>query len=471
MDWGWRGIFRRALEFVNGSATSVSLPDRARIRYNGEIQDFEESVGGLPYRLLGGQSVAALYQSSWYINPATGSDSNKGSTPGTAIRTFAEYCRRVGSGEVQVLQYIYLLGNISESCRLRASYPQGLVLKGQRTSLYTGQLTGVTSWNYGVTPVTDGTITDAALPGTWSNSGPGGTSLVGKLVVITQGAPERVGMVAWILADLGGKTARVSQFINPLTFFAVPAVPTDRYAVVELTQLRGSTTICGDGSVSGQIDISDIELTYSTAPLSTSSANVILRSCKVDSWSASPSTLWSSFFWSVGSFWDGRLVLYGTQMYLVSSAGSDSRFETFYSQLAAYYVNPIQVLGGGALVNLDKLQIGHGSLVQTNMGAIVVCDLALGFSSAARINAGGQLDVLLGSRFCTLDMAGGYGCRIDSGGSCYWPVGGLAPTFFAFDTAGGGAEFLVGGAADTAAGLAGVGRINAANNAAAVPQS
>lgn len=62
----------------------------------------------------------------------------------------------------------------------------------------------------------NGRITDATLSGDWADSGPGGTSLVGKMIILTSGSHS--GKVAWILEDLGSKVARVSQFADPGTF-------------------------------------------------------------------------------------------------------------------------------------------------------------------------------------------------------------------------------------------------------------
>lgn len=47
--WGWKGIFKRALEFVNGTAEAVSPQARARLRYNQALGVLQVSVNGGPY--------------------------------------------------------------------------------------------------------------------------------------------------------------------------------------------------------------------------------------------------------------------------------------------------------------------------------------------------------------------------------------------------------------------------------------
>src|SRR6185369_8794395 len=47
-------------------------------------------------------------------------------------------------------------------------------------------------------------LTIATLPGTWSNSGPGSTSLVGKMIQKDDGTKT-----SFILRDAGGKTCRI----------------------------------------------------------------------------------------------------------------------------------------------------------------------------------------------------------------------------------------------------------------------
>jgi hypothetical protein len=71
---------------------------------------------------------------------------------------------------------------------------------GQRTLLYAGSVTGYQAYVYATN--TDGRLTDAAIPASWTASG-----LVGQLLVMTGGA--HIGHTAFVAVDLGAFTASI----------------------------------------------------------------------------------------------------------------------------------------------------------------------------------------------------------------------------------------------------------------------
>ena len=76
-------------------------------------------------------------------------------------------------------------------------------------------------------------LIDPSLPGTWSNSGPGGTSLIGAMLYWPS-----TGAVAFPIKDLGGKGVRFNQPTIPPTQLPTPASP-DPFVATRTTVAAG----------------------------------------------------------------------------------------------------------------------------------------------------------------------------------------------------------------------------------------
>lgn len=154
---------------------------------------------------------AYLTQPDWYIDPITGNDANSGATALLPLATFAELLSRWGVGNIlnptggiltiNILSDLPVGDPIYLPSYLTAAPDILILFQGQRTTLYTGAFTAVTTidrpnnvpWS----------ATDSALPA--ANSW---TGYLGKRVRVTSGA--NAGNMAWVAKDLGTKEARFS---------------------------------------------------------------------------------------------------------------------------------------------------------------------------------------------------------------------------------------------------------------------
>lgn len=468
-SWGFKGEENRGLEFPEGAIVSPAPADRARIRYNEQAKQLEASIDGGDYApiALTGNSNAALSQAAFYIDPVDGDDANSGDTAATAIKTWSEYAARTGDGTVSVYQIITLLNDLTEDVTIRGHHPFGMEIYGQRSVLYSGTVSGAQSWDTTVSPIVDGEIIDAALPGTWSNSGPGGTSLIGKMVIMTSGA--NTGKVAHLLKDLGAKTARIGQLVNPLTFATGNPAPGDTFNVLDLTKINGSVRMFSqDVAGEGYAGVYDVEVVDTASP-------IIGRSGVLDTaWAIYRQTTSLSHGLTCDITSTG--VLFRTFMDAQSMNGAFGYFASSFLDARIYLnssrctfglINPHQAVVGGVLGNPSFLTIDQSEAqVSGSYGGL---DIVTAGEALARTLGGGILDVLSGARAWTLGQTNGYGVWLDGYATAFWPAGGSAATYYEFDNSGSGVEFRVGGVNTTAAALAAAGTITAANNAAAIP--
>lgn len=215
-------------------------------------------------------------QPEWFINAATGSDTNAG-TAGAPLRTLGEWHRRIGEGPIVVTMIVTLQTDIAEDLNLlNLTYGPNLVqpflpitVSGSLTiqgttpvALRTGTFTAVQVENPAA-PL-DATITDAALPGvSWSDSGPGGSSLVDRRIVLID-RPMTSGFqpFGWLALDKGAKVARHSPFMDFATFTQTAPLVGERYEVQQLTKLTGSIHYAGEGGAGfpGALNLLSLEL-------------------------------------------------------------------------------------------------------------------------------------------------------------------------------------------------------------------
>jgi hypothetical protein len=475
--FGFKALKNRALELpagvTEGLAVANAPTDRARFRYNKLAKQLEVSIDGGDYFPIAFGGQGALSQPAFFIDPTNGDDAAAGTSAATAIRTWAEYESRIGDGVVSVAQVVNLLGNLNEGVyRIRGAYPLGLTIQGQRTVIHSGSVTGVQNWNVGVTPPVDGRITDAALTGEWSNSGPGGTSLIGKALVYTSGA--QAGRVTYTLADLSAisaKTARVNDAIDVFTFASGMPLVGDGYDVVDLTQMNG-TILFEDRDVPGIgfVDLEDVEVVSSTGPAlrgisgSIGAGVAIIR--QTGGPVASLSYVAANF---VGTFFN-RCHLGLTQsdnFAFFNCSFRDTRILLENAMLLFDMLNPSQrvAAGAGFFGASDALAISIGGRARVS-GSFGACDIGVASQAVVRVNVGGALDAIGTGVIWSVLATAGFGVWVDAMASALWTAGTSAVVHYRFD---GGTEFRVGGVNTTAVALAGAGTVTAANNAVAVP--
>jgi hypothetical protein len=203
------------------------------------------AAGARWFRQATVDDAAWLDQAQWHINAVTGNDQNDGATSLTALQTWAELRRRLGIGPITHMTTVTIESDLPLSDPIiidfeidRTLIEGGLIVQGTRTVLHSGTFTAVAP--YVPATNTPGSITDAALPVSWTASG-----LVGKLIVLT-GRPVTDPLIGpptgYVAVDLGAKTARFSPFLDITTQAGnTPVVPIlgEAYSVVELTKVHG----------------------------------------------------------------------------------------------------------------------------------------------------------------------------------------------------------------------------------------
>lgn len=196
-------------------------------------------------------------QSTWYIDPLSGSEENDGLTSSTPIKTFQELNRRL-DGVINTTINITILNDITETSpklNVRTAKPGIFVnVFGTRTTVRTSTLT---SAGTNATPASNlaPSITDTSVV-SW-------TSEVGKFVEITSGA--QTGAICQILKDTGSGTARTTPWMIASGVSAAVTTPPDSgsaYRVYNITD-------------SGNLSINMSELTGRTVRLNDLIVNML----------------------------------------------------------------------------------------------------------------------------------------------------------------------------------------------------
>lgn len=327
------------VELGGGSAMAVSSANEGRLRYNETLQRVEVSENGGAFTDLGGNltvpdlaglaalddttldgggvvAVASLlddfelsktstvaadginvintasgvgrwhrritpsnywaYRTTWYIDEAAGDDEN----PGTAVAPLAshdELVRRIGPrlGLAATVD-VYIVGNYTGNWDWR-QYPSpvliSIVYHGVRTVIYSGSVTAVVPYNAagGVA----GSITDAAIPVSWTASG-----LVDKLFVMTSGACNAY--VGSIVKDLGAKRANYQQLIDIPTYTSGDPALGDTFDVYDLTVLTGALYSAPQVRIFVQdVQFSPVGPVYADCMFCNGPSYVEIRSCLI----------------------------------------------------------------------------------------------------------------------------------------------------------------------------------------------
>lgn len=233
-----------ALTITNGGAGAGTLatlrgPGYALCVFNGTNWVLQQFGGAATM----GANPAA--QTTWYINPSTGSDSATGLS-GAPLATAAEFFRRIrGVTLTAATVDVYVQGNVTEN--IDADITLGtnvyMTFHGVRTSILTGSLTSGTQ-NWSSTTPQDGRVIASGLPTSWTSSL--GANLNCLLSITTAGGAA----TCWIAKDLGSKTARVS---NPMLadFTNATIASGNAFAAYTLTRFGADVTMnvkCGHGS-------------------------------------------------------------------------------------------------------------------------------------------------------------------------------------------------------------------------------
>ena len=119
----------------------------------GEVQDLRKDVDEAFTALESELPVpGATTQLAWYIDPVDGDDANDGSS-GAPLKTWAEFRRRIGR-EIftDAVTVNIAAGTIAEDIVIDGgfmSFPKHLIIRGTRTVLYEGSITGYVAYNVG----------------------------------------------------------------------------------------------------------------------------------------------------------------------------------------------------------------------------------------------------------------------------------------------------------------------------------
>jgi len=427
---------------------------------------------------IGGSGSSYLTQAEWYINATTGNDQNDGETSLTALKSFAEWSSRIGHDTVTVASLVYLETDLDEpGFPILGSYPFGLTIQGTRTALHTGVVSNLAGYDFTVSPCVPGEFEDATLTGaSWSDSGPGATSLVDKVVELTSGA--LAGASGWIAKDLGAKVCRPTPtFINPDTFANGFPSNGDTFVVSDLTKLEGGPVYFAHRLASGYADgvlVRDCALLGGAVDFGLSlvaSTPYYLYHCITGSAAhntGGASGLVNCFTASLagGTYQvqDGGLYYTGGLNHnQFRSAGRDGQVTLSYNVLSQFLVG---------IPNNVTFQARDTGMVTVGTNANLLLADEQRPNACVVLVGSGSLCSLLGKVHTLNQGAVGYGVWLDSGGQGFWanPVayGVNASDHMNFDNP--GTEVYVGGSAQTVAGLGAAGHVNAGTLACMVPR-
>ena len=472
-------IPRDQLHLEDGATIAVSPSGQGILRYNDTTKTFQVSVDGGPYQDLPGN--AFLSQPVWHVNALTGSDSADGKTAGTALATFAEWTRRIARGVVTVACIVFLDSDLAEAGYvIDGTFPLGLTIQGQRTVLHSGVVSSLVGYDFAVSPIVAGSFEDATLTGTsWDDSGPGGTSLVNKFVVLTSGALSGAG--GWVAKDLGAKVCRPTPtFVDADTFANGFPANTDTFDVCDLTKIEGGPLFflqgAGGGSLSSlnPVTVRDCELLGD--PAVNFGATVVARQpySIYDSviGAATQECPGGSFSSIVNCLYDNGAFTYQVRdgVLFVNGGLNHTQFRTAAVGAEIYLgLNVLSQFLTGIPSNVVFRADDGGRITLFSSANLLLCDEQRANASVLNCTSG-SIILLRGQAFSLNQGGVGYGIWVDAGGQVFWDddPDPLAADHMNFDAP--LVDVSVGGTAQTVAGLAGTGFANLANLAVVAPR-
>ena len=233
------------VRFVRCYRAFFELDRTSTIGLQADVILATKSGTGRWLRLSGTSSYWAT-QAVWHINFSTGSDQANGSSSGTAIKTLAEFRRRMRGTPLDGAIDVYFESTVTEDFDPTAIPTVGFGVvhyHGVRTLLASGTATTIQAYNH--TTKADGQIVDS------SKSSAFWTTYVGKLLVDTT-----KNAYGWVAKDLGSKTCRHSPLWSDGNFYYVDPAVSDAWAVYDLLQITGNVVAIGGGSAT----ISDLSM-------------------------------------------------------------------------------------------------------------------------------------------------------------------------------------------------------------------
>jgi len=302
-------------------------------------------TGGLGY----------LTQAAWFVNSATGNDANDGATALTPLLTLAELARRFSGRVANTAITVDLAGDFpTQMLHSLTSLTAGqrITWRGTPTTQATGVVTAFTATNAATSQ--DARLADTTTPIVWA-------AHVQRRVRLTSGA--NVGAFAWVLADLGANTARVSQFISPTTLAAVSPAVNDTFAVETLgTRIAGIDCLLlnGVGSVENlaiEADAPGGRLSFAQCPGSAS--QFLITGCRIQT---------QQLGFVIGS----NPRLNGCSNAATLSSGLASLIISAHAAFATVLANQGRIIFAVAASFLQNAQI------QANLGAFVSVQAAVG---------------------------------------------------------------------------------------------
>jgi hypothetical protein len=151
-------------------------------------------------------------QATWYVDAVNGNDENNGATDSTELKTFSEFRRRVEANGVYVNMTVYIETDLPAT-DLVGLYCGGdeVTIEGVPTTAYTGT---VNTFSKVAASNQIGTLNDAV----WTVA-----DHLYKFILFTDGAAAGYG--CWVLEDLGGGDARVSEIVEDVYGYAGTSTP------------------------------------------------------------------------------------------------------------------------------------------------------------------------------------------------------------------------------------------------------
>lgn len=372
-----------------------------------------------------------MTQAAWFVNSATGLDTNDGATAPTALKTLAELQRRF-EGKISFLAHTITLSGTfpTEMLALNFTSYGSVSVAGAATLSVAGITTAFTAL---AAPATDAKLTDTTTPIVWA-------ARVGQRLRLTSGA--NIGGIATVLKDLGANQARVSQFINPNTGANAPPAVNDTFAVETLDVVIGGVQFHILGT--GAIELLDVTITQL--------ANT------------------SSYFNVRGSNNNGcsiRKCRFNTNTFILGTGSSFNFFACSNTATAPMFMGRESVgviIGHAAFSDITittpwMLFAATATCFQgcaLNVATGAGCDIAATLAFYDRTGANPCIDAQVGASInATATCMGigntttGVGIRARSAGSFVWSSAGVAPT-----VTGAGGDTSIGGVVTTYAVIA-----------------
>jgi hypothetical protein len=199
-----------------------------------------------PWRsgVTGRPGAAAV--TDWYVDPVNGSDANSGLSNSKALKSLAEFQRRLGDQAIDgITVQVHLLADTTANT-IRARFMNGgqLYILGQKTVVATDTIAAVTPWNASTGVIGDYTLTNTTT-----------ASHVGKFIRVNGGA--RDGNKAPIAKSTGTKSVR-GNFMDQSAWAPVEPQVGDAVQIYTVTKIASNCTVLADGD--GLIAFQDVEM-------------------------------------------------------------------------------------------------------------------------------------------------------------------------------------------------------------------